>query len=212
MRRTLSHIKFAGQGPTMRIIRHSELTATPWKNGGGVTREIAAVRRGEAVVWRLSMADVTSDGPFSNFGGLIRILTVIEGNGMELIGAAGTLYADYGRPVRFDGGLVIRSRLIDGPLRDLNLMFAPLFCDGQVVPLEGPHCRALRANPELHYALHGMRGEVALGDATTLHAGDTALFEEGSVHVDLTKGAAALLIILEKPAHTDASKPATATR
>ena len=68
----------------MRLVRRADLTPRPWKNGGGVTREIAA-HPPEAGLdgfdWRLSMADVASDGPFSAFPGIDRTLTVIEGAG-----------------------------------------------------------------------------------------------------------------------------------
>ncbi len=196
----------------MRIVRMSELTATPWKNGGGVTREISAVRRDEALLWRLSLADVAKDGPFSNFDGFIRILTVIDGNGMELIGSSGTLYADYGEPVRFDGGLKIDAKLTDGPLRDFNLIFDPVFCDGKVVPITGPYRQVLRATPEITFAVHGLRGSVTIDKVERLHAGDTAVIETGSAQVDLAKGASALIVTLALQAHSEASKLATATR
>jgi uncharacterized protein len=196
----------------MRIIRQPELTPTPWKNGGGVTREIAAHRNGAALVWRLSMADVASDGPFSIFAGMIRVLTVIEGNGMELICPSETLYADFGEPVRFDGGLKINARLFDGPLRDLNLIFDPLLCDGQVVSINGPHRQALRASAGLIFAVHGLSGEVVMDQRDHLFPGDTALVETGNVQMDLAKGAAALLVRLKLLGQTDASKAATAAR
>lgn len=196
----------------MRIIRMSGLTAAPWKNGGGVTREIAAGRRGGALLWRLSMADVASDGPFSNFAGLTRILTVIEGNGIELVSAAGTLYADYGQPVRFDGGLKIEGKLVDGPLRDFNLIYDPLSCDGKVLAVAGPHRQALRANPGLILAVFCLHGDVALDGSAHLHASDTAIVESGTVQLDLAKGALALLATLALPAHAEASRSATASR
>lgn len=200
------------QGLPMRIIRRSELVATPWKNGGGVTREIAAVRKGEAIVWRLSMADVDGNGPFSNFDSLIRVLTVTSGNGMELVAPTETLYADYGQPVRFDGGLKLEAKLTDGPLRDLNLIFDPLQCDGAVVAVAGPYRQALRAGPDLTFAVHGLTGDVTVDKTTPLHLGDTAVVEGGSAQLDVAKGALALLITLKCPAHSEANKALMATR
>ena len=55
---------------TARVIRNQDLTRIPWKNGGGTTAEVAAFPEGsnfETFGWRISMADVTSDGPFSSF-------------------------------------------------------------------------------------------------------------------------------------------------
>ena len=59
------------------------ITATRWKNGGGVTREVAK-SPSQAPFWRVSIANVDQEGPFSSFEGLDRILTVIEGKGMVL--------------------------------------------------------------------------------------------------------------------------------
>jgi hypothetical protein len=180
----------------------SDLKQTPWKNGGGITREIAERRSDGALVWRLSMADVASDGPFSNFAGLTRVLTVIEGNGMELISPECSLSALYGQPVRFDGALDVASRLRDGPLRDLNLMFDPLLCDGDVTPVAGPHQRVLQAGPDLTYGVHCLEGAIDLDGTDQLPPGDTALIDAGSVEMQLAEGAFALLITLTVQDHS----------
>lgn len=111
-------------GP-MKIIRIDDLPPTPWKNGGGVTREIAAFAERGAIVWRLSVADVEKPGPFSHFPGLVRVLTVLTGEGLVLSHDGGRIAAETGRPVRFDGGLAIDCTLAAGPVRDFNLMFDP---------------------------------------------------------------------------------------
>ena len=196
----------------MRILPFSRLPVTPWKNGGGVTREIAAAHAGEGLVWRLSVADVDSDGPFSNFAGLTRILTVTGGNGMELASPAGMLHALPFQPLRFDGGLNLEARLADGPLRDLNLIFDPLACEGEVIFLCGPLRRNLQANPGLIHAVHVLRGPVGAGQAGALQPGDTALSEAGGMKLHLAAGAAVLLVTLAFPAQTDASKAVTALR
>ena len=67
---------------TLTVLRAGDRKAVPWKNGGGVTREIAAWPPGSGFddfAWRVSMAEVREDGPFSNFAGVDRILTVLEG-------------------------------------------------------------------------------------------------------------------------------------
>lgn len=71
----------------MRILRASEYKTMPWKNGGGVTVEIAIHPPGasvDAFDWRVSMATVAQDGPFSSFPGVDRTLAIIEGNGLAL--------------------------------------------------------------------------------------------------------------------------------
>jgi uncharacterized protein len=198
--------------PSMRIARMSDLKTAPWKNGGGVTREIAVCRSGDQLAWRLSMADVACDGPFSRFEGLVRILTVVEGNGMDLISAEGSQAAVYGLPVRFDGALGIESKLREGPLRDLNLMFNPMQCEGAVTLIKGPHDQVLSASAKLSCAVFALRGAAQINNAIRLSAGDTMLLDKGSAQLDLAEHAAVLLISLEWQAQIDASSSVIATR
>ncbi|WP_295533586.1 HutD family protein [uncultured Thioclava sp.] len=111
----------------MKKLRRSDLTATPWKNGGGLTWEIAAFPEGagfDDIVWRLSMAEVASDGAFSEFAGIDRTLTVLSGAGMTLSFAQGgsvTLDAS-APPLSFPGEAALNARLTDGPILDFNIM------------------------------------------------------------------------------------------
>ncbi|MBS0563045.1 MAG: HutD family protein [Proteobacteria bacterium] len=107
----------------MRIIRPEEFRTQPWKNGGGITHEIAREDRGGALLWRLSIAEVASDGPFSAFPGLSRILTVIEGAGLHLHTPEGRLDALPLAPLAFSGDLAVDSRMIGGPIRDFNVIY-----------------------------------------------------------------------------------------
>lgn len=180
----------------MKIIRASELTEVRWKNGGGVTREIAVAKVRGKNIWRLSMADVAVDGPFSDFTGLTRILTVIRGNGMDLISAQGNISADLNRPVRFDGALQINSVLKDGPIQDLNLMFDPLFCDGEVVSVAGPCRQDFVADPHLLLGVVCTKGRAEIGKDVYLHSGDSALISSGNVALELGKDASVVLVTL----------------
>jgi environmental stress-induced protein Ves len=112
----------------MRIVRPDAHRVTPWKNGFGTTTEIAIdppdAGVGGRFRWRLSIADVERSGPFSAFPGYERTIMVIAGNGMDL--------AIGGRPARrldrlfdpfcFPGDSATECRLLDGPIRDFNLM------------------------------------------------------------------------------------------
>lgn len=109
----------------MRLIRIGEIPPAPWKNGGGVTREIALCTDEMGMIWRLSLADVAAAGPFSIFPGLARVLTVIEGKGLRLRHAGGVIEALPHMPVRFSGDAPIECDLIDGPVRDFNLIYDP---------------------------------------------------------------------------------------
>ena len=111
----------------MRIIRAGDCRTTPWKNGGGSTTEIAAGPEGaslETFDWRISMAQVASDGPFSDFPGIDRTLVVINGHGMVLTHWKQRARDAFtrNRAVRFAGDTPTGARLTDGGITDLNVM------------------------------------------------------------------------------------------
>ena len=103
----------------------------PWKNGLGMTTEIAihppnADLTGLPFDWRVSMADVQQDGDFSLFPGYDRTILVAEGAGMELdFGSAPSRrLAGPGSMTDFSGDWHTRCRLLDGAVRDFNVMSA----------------------------------------------------------------------------------------
>jgi len=111
----------------MRILHSSSYRHMPWKNGGGVTREIAASPIGatfETLDWRVSLAGVAEDGPFSLFPGVQRTLCVTRGAGIQLQVGDGqaTLLDPTSEPFSFDGEAPTRARLVDGPIEDLSVM------------------------------------------------------------------------------------------
>lgn len=71
----------------MKILRAGDYKRMPWKNGGGQTTEIAVFPPHASVEdfgWRISMATVGEDGPFSVFPGVDRTLSILSGEGIEL--------------------------------------------------------------------------------------------------------------------------------
>ncbi|MEU1196948.1 HutD family protein [Streptomyces sp. NPDC005813] len=112
---------------TVRLLPAAGRAAVPWKNGGGVTREIAAGPEGAGMddfAWRVSLADVGADGPFSAFAGVDRILTMVEGAGMELtVGGAHRRVDTRYVPQHFPGDLPTDCRLLAGPVVNLNVMW-----------------------------------------------------------------------------------------
>ncbi|MEB6666521.1 HutD family protein [Acinetobacter vivianii] len=98
-----------------------------WKNGAGYTVELArsAGENLDTFDWRISMADVKSAGDFSRFNGMQRILTVLEGQGIELSIDDKHESLTILQSVQFSGDSATRCELIDGPIRDFNLIFDP---------------------------------------------------------------------------------------
>jgi len=110
-----------------RLLPASARTAVPWKNGGGVTREIAAWPEGAGMddfAWRVSLAEVGADGPFSAFPDVDRTLTLVEGAGMDLTvdGERRPVNTRY-TPRDFRGDVTTDCRLLDGPVVNLNVMW-----------------------------------------------------------------------------------------
>jgi environmental stress-induced protein Ves len=106
-------------------LRVADQPVLPWKNGGGTTREVAIAKygRGAGFRWRVSVAQVSKDGPFSLYPGIDRTLWLLRGKGM-ILDVEGVERRIAQRFERFDfrGESQIKARLIDGPNEDLNLM------------------------------------------------------------------------------------------
>ncbi|MFH5878868.1 HutD family protein [Arthrobacter sp. NA-172] len=111
----------------MDIIRFAELKPEPWRNGGGVTREIAshpkaASAQDGAWDWRVSIADVGTAGDFSTFPGMERVITVIDGELLLLTVSGEEHPLEKYRPFRFSGEAASASALPTGDIRDLNVI------------------------------------------------------------------------------------------
>ncbi|MDQ5862835.1 MAG: HutD family protein, partial [Actinomycetota bacterium] len=111
----------------MEIIRFAELRSEPWRNGGGVTRELAshpkaASAQDGAWDWRVSIADVSKAGDFSAFPGMERVLTVIDGELLLLTVDGDEHPLEKYRPFRFSGEAAAHGALPTGDIRDLNVI------------------------------------------------------------------------------------------
>lgn len=139
----------------MRLIPHGDLVATPWANNGGITREIAAQHDDDGLLWRISLADVRSEGPFSPFHGLHRVLTVVNGKGMMLECADAPMVAAPLTPVSFAGDLPVTGQLPRGPVRNLNLIFRRDRISASVTARSGPGEIAPLGEPALVFLVSG---------------------------------------------------------
>jgi len=111
----------------MRILRAADYRVMPWKNGGGVTTEIAVSPDGAGLDdfdWRVSMARVDSGGPFSGFAGVDRTLAVLEGEGiiLDIAGQPPATLTRVSAPLAFPADVSTSAALIAGPITDLNVM------------------------------------------------------------------------------------------
>ncbi len=148
----------------------------PWKNGGGITTQLALEDGGERWLWRLSLAEVARSGPFSEFSGYERILMLVEGEGMELAiddGASVALRKPF-EPFAFDGAARVACRLLGGPVKDLNLIVDRRRARGtmEVVAPGAHHGTKPQSHCVLAYALRGATRVETTGLECTLDTGE----------------------------------------
>ena len=107
-----------------RILRSVDYVARPWKNGGGTTRDIAVSPSGASLDtfdWRLSLAQVDRDGPFSRFDNVDRTLVLLSG-AMTLHERDRRIDLVRNEPFAFEGERAIRATVGGGSTVDFNVM------------------------------------------------------------------------------------------
>ena len=191
-----------------------------WKNGAGWTREIhvepgavagadsARVTDGPAVaaddwLWRLSIAEIEQDAPFSTFPGVDRELVLLQGHGLRLRfddGVEHQLEPPFQR-LRFAGERAVTGVLTDGRTEDFNLMWERRGVGAQFLhrPLVG--AMVVFVEPGQTWVVHLLAGQARMPgpDAIDIGAGDTVLLRAGAQRQRhaLDGGGEALLIRID---------------
>jgi environmental stress-induced protein Ves len=120
----------AGSGVRLATIDPAAFRHTPWKNGGGVTIDVAesllpgfAPGSWEGMVWRFGRTAIVTPGPFSDLSGFDRQQVLVSGSGLVLETPAGEIDVRQPfKPVRFAGETAIVSRLEAGAVEVVNLI------------------------------------------------------------------------------------------
>jgi environmental stress-induced protein Ves len=154
----------------MEIIRFADLSPQPWRNGGGVTRELvshhlAASAQDGAWDWRVSIADITKSGDFSPFPGMERVLTVIEGELLLLSVDGGEHPLEKYRAFRCSGDADCSAALPTGDIRALNVITRDGAFKGFASIVELSRKRA-------HPLFEGQLGILLQGEATATPGAD----------------------------------------
>ena len=115
--------------PLLQFVPLAGVAATPWKNGGGLTRDLLLWPPASGDEWqlRISVAEVAQSGPFSAYPGVARWFCVLQGAGVVLHLPTGQQQGQYtltpdSPPLHFDGAQAPGCELLEGPTLDLNLM------------------------------------------------------------------------------------------
>lgn len=192
-----------------RLLRLTDCPPQRWKNGLGTTRELAVFPAGatsDDFLWRASIADVDSAGPFSRFPGVDRQILLLDGAGfrMRLDGrtehALDTLYA----PFAFPGEADVSTELLGGPTRDFNLMTRRGRAHGSIEVWRGAATRMTSSDLVLLYGAHG---RMTIGD-DVIAAGEAWLGRAPEpVPVALDAGAVALAVCMRLNARPGGARP-----
>ena len=169
-----------------RLLRVADYRRMRWKNGGGITTEIArSPAEGDDFDWRVSIAEIGQDGDFSVFPSVDRTLMLLDGGGVELEfgdNAPVCLTQRYAKHA-FAGEAPVFCRLIEGPTRDFNLMLRRGVVDGELLarPVVGP--MVFFAEAQVEWLVHVIAGAVTLSDMPEfgqIGTGDTVVFDANS--------------------------------
>jgi environmental stress-induced protein Ves len=191
----------------VKLIRARDCLTTPWKNGGGSTTEVVAEPAGTSLDtfdWRISMASVAADGPFSEFPDIDRTLAVIKGSGLLLtIGNNATVTLDCGSdPISFPGDIATSARLIAGEITDLNVMTRRRrFSHRLLCMREAVSCNFEGNDMTVVVSLNGSTVLTTERGVATLDHGDAVIVErmhEARFRVAPAIGSTCYLVLLRK--------------
>ncbi len=139
-----------------------EVAPSPWRNGGGVTRELLTWPAPHDWTVRLSVADVVRDGPFSRFPGVRRWFAVLSGAGVRLR-VDGKVHELTGQqaPFQFDGAADAQCELLHGATQDFNLMLRQ--GNARMQRVSGSRSADVKSRTLLAVYAHGTEAMLACG-------------------------------------------------
>lgn len=181
----------------MKLLKPSDYSTMKWKNGGGVTHEIAVSAGPREFVWRLSIAEVAESGEFSLFPDHHRILTVIEGNGINLISEKLTLTACKKDPTSFSGDQKIQGNLLNGPIRDFNLIYDHKTVNAKVYIVDAGKTMKLSVSNSHTIAAYAVSG-TAFINATKVCQNETLIGKSRDVELSISSADWAIAVTIRK--------------
>lgn len=166
------------------LIPHASLRAAPWKNGGGSSMQIAIWPLDAGLDnfdWRISLATITADGPFSVFPGIDRSLVLVDGDKLHLLlDRTRQVVLDAVSPMLWFPGEAQVDAAVEGPTLDFNVMTRRSRCRHQLVTILAP-CQLARRSATTLLFVAGDGPVLARGgqQAFTLTRHDALLLDAG---------------------------------
>ncbi|HEX7387750.1 MAG TPA: HutD family protein [Castellaniella sp.] len=165
----------------IRILTAQETPVQPWKNGGGLTRQLAIhpdSANPDDCIWRVSAAEINTSGPFSIWSGYDRILMMTDGDAIQLTrtDTGGVTHMGPGSRLYFAGETPYTAELLGGPAHDFNLMLRRKHAHGCVDLRRSAQAIALRPGETILHCTQGvfrLDFPPRMGGPRTLAIGDT---------------------------------------
>jgi environmental stress-induced protein Ves len=168
----------------MQILRAADRIATPWKNGGGETYEIAASPPGaglDAFDWRISIARLHASGPFSHFPGIARLTAMLEGEVVLTVRGQAPARLTPATPAHaYPGDADTHGELIGEAALDLNVMTRATVCSARLTKVSAPQTLTRSADRICLIALSDLKLTGAEG-AERLNRLDAAIWTDEDV-------------------------------
>ena len=185
---------------SIEVITPAQWQTQRWQNGGGITHQLCRQDDENGLLWRLSIAEVASDGPFSRFDNIDRIIMLLTGAGFSLHGVGDNpqVLETPLMPFTFAGETPIHCTLLNGALRDFNLMTrrGALQAQLQVLTIGSAIQTLLLSTQTLVYIASGSVNAVLGAKRLTLEAQHTLSLCNEAGTVQLSSNDSAQVIII----------------
>lgn len=175
---------------SLELLRAAERRPVPWKNGGGLTREVAVSPAGSDLTgfdWRVSIAEIRAAGPFSLFEGVDRRMAVLGGRlSLAIEGRPALTLTPETEPVAFPGEIPVAAEPLGGPVTDLNVMTRRGRCSAELMHLTVREPTRLESQEGTTALLLALSEQTLWSGTTSVHLGilDAVLLGPGTVMVE----------------------------
>ena len=176
--------------PSIEVLRAAARTPMAWKNGGGVTREVAVSPTGSSLDdfdWRVSIAEIRVAGRFSTFQGVDRRMAVLYGRlSFASDARSPVILTPESDALAFAGELPVFTEPLGGPVTDLNVMTRRACCSADLRRCGARAPVRLEAAPGTTLLLVALSEQLLQGAAgnVRLETLDAVRLAEGAITVE----------------------------
>lgn len=196
--------------PARSVICAEYLPDIVWKNGAGRTREIAPLPAGPGAsdfLWRISVAEIVGNAPFSTFTGIDRTFLVASPGTLHMKIGGSERDAGFGQPLAFPGEAEVSVEALTGPTRNINLMTRRGLCEGSIDVQHQDGPMTIGAPPAVALVL--LDGEAWTSDGGRLGPLEFLVLGAGPERPVFRQAVVATVNVRARPSQAAAGQPAS---